>query len=189
MICVPTTIEGARFCLFSCRPGLILRASQAVPHRNNDRALRRLTSEVRRDPVYSTRCDRQPLDLNMFEATASDSAEDPWQAVVCFISHARRRRAQVLHTWFRAPSPPPTPDRRCVSLCHLCFVVLSHARTHARTYTHRYRHRHSFTNTHTRTHAHAHTPHCLRKSHITHSSPTSGFKTVLISARTSCTSE
>ena len=31
-----------------------LRSSQAVPHPSTDRALRRLTSEVRRDPVHST---------------------------------------------------------------------------------------------------------------------------------------
>ena len=36
-----------------------LRASRAVPHPSTNRALRRLTSEVRRDPVYSTRYGRQ----------------------------------------------------------------------------------------------------------------------------------
>ena len=36
-----------------------LRSSQAVPHPSTNRALRRLTSEVRRDPVYSTRYGRQ----------------------------------------------------------------------------------------------------------------------------------
>ena len=36
-----------------------LRTSQAVPHPSTDRALRRLTSEVRRDPVHSTRYGRQ----------------------------------------------------------------------------------------------------------------------------------
>ena len=36
-----------------------LRASRAVPHPSTDRALRRLTSEVRRDPVHSTRYGRQ----------------------------------------------------------------------------------------------------------------------------------
>ena len=35
-----------------------LRASRAVPHPSTDRALRRLTSEVRRDPVHSTRYGR-----------------------------------------------------------------------------------------------------------------------------------
>lgn len=35
------------------------RASRAVPHPSTDRALRRLTSEVERDPVYSTRYGRQ----------------------------------------------------------------------------------------------------------------------------------
>ena len=36
-----------------------LRSSQAVPHPSTDRALRRLTSEVGRDPVHSTRYGRQ----------------------------------------------------------------------------------------------------------------------------------
>ena len=36
-----------------------LRSSQAVPHPSTNRALRRLTSEVGRDPVYSTRYGRQ----------------------------------------------------------------------------------------------------------------------------------
>ena len=35
------------------------RSSQAVPHPSTNRALRRLTSEVGRDPVYSTRYGRQ----------------------------------------------------------------------------------------------------------------------------------
>jgi hypothetical protein len=36
-----------------------LRSSRAVPHPSTNRALRRLTSEVRRDPVHSTRYGRQ----------------------------------------------------------------------------------------------------------------------------------
>jgi hypothetical protein len=38
-----------------------LRSSQAVPHPSTNRALRRLTSEVRRDPVHSTRYGRQRI--------------------------------------------------------------------------------------------------------------------------------
>ena len=41
-----------------------LRASRAVPHPSTDRALCRLTSEVRRDPVHSTRYGRQQQMLN-----------------------------------------------------------------------------------------------------------------------------
>ena len=37
------------------------RSSQAVPHPSTNRALRRLTSEVRRDPVHSTRYGRQRM--------------------------------------------------------------------------------------------------------------------------------
>ena len=36
-----------------------LRSSQAVPHPSTNRALSRLTSEVERDPVHSTRYGRQ----------------------------------------------------------------------------------------------------------------------------------
>ena len=36
-----------------------LKSSRAVPHPSTDRALRRLTSKVRRDPVHSTRYGRQ----------------------------------------------------------------------------------------------------------------------------------
>ena len=38
-----------------------LRSSRAVPHPSTDRALRRLTSEVGRDPVHSTRYGRQRM--------------------------------------------------------------------------------------------------------------------------------
>ena len=40
-----------------------LRSSRAVPHPSTNRALRRLTSEVRRDPVHSTRYGRQRMQL------------------------------------------------------------------------------------------------------------------------------
>ena len=41
------------------RAGSTLRSSRAVPHPSTNRALRRLTSEVGRDPVHSTRYGRQ----------------------------------------------------------------------------------------------------------------------------------
>ena len=45
-----------------------LRSSQAVPHHSTNRALRRLTSEVRRDPVHSTRYGRQrQIIFNMYQ--------------------------------------------------------------------------------------------------------------------------
>ena len=46
--------------------GSTLRSSQAVPHPSTNRALRRLTSEVGRDPVHSTRYGRQqrPVQLD-----------------------------------------------------------------------------------------------------------------------------
>ena len=41
------------------KAGSTLRSSRAVPHPSTNRALRRLTSEVERDPVHSTRYGRQ----------------------------------------------------------------------------------------------------------------------------------
>ena len=43
------------------KAGSTLRSSRAVPHPSTNRALRRLTSEVGRDPVRSTRYGRQRL--------------------------------------------------------------------------------------------------------------------------------
>ena len=43
----------------SAKADSTLRSSRAVPHPSTNRALRRLTSEVGRDPVYSTRYGRQ----------------------------------------------------------------------------------------------------------------------------------
>ena len=50
----------------SPKAGSTLRSSRAVPHPSTNRALRRLTSEVGRDPVHSTRYGRrrQPYRLN-----------------------------------------------------------------------------------------------------------------------------
>ena len=54
-----TRRRQSRFTRAKCVPALrkaddTLRSSQAVPHPSTNRALRRLTSEVGRDPVYST---------------------------------------------------------------------------------------------------------------------------------------
>ena len=48
-----------------------LKSSRAVPHPSTNRALRRLTSEVRRDPVHSTWYGRQ---RNLFSATSEKLA-------------------------------------------------------------------------------------------------------------------
>ena len=47
-----------------------LRCSQAVPHPSTDRALRRLTSEVGRDPVHSTRYGRRRSTKSLSGTTA-----------------------------------------------------------------------------------------------------------------------
>ena len=48
--------------------------SQAVPHPSTNQALCRLTSEVRRDPVYSTRYGRQ---RNSLSASVSFALRSP----------------------------------------------------------------------------------------------------------------
>jgi hypothetical protein len=56
----------ARWCV--CKAGSTLRSSRAVPHPSTNRALRRLTSEVGRDPVHSTRYGRQRVPMDMAPA-------------------------------------------------------------------------------------------------------------------------
>lgn len=57
------TMERPRLTLrgraYNAKADSTLRSSQAVPHPSTDRALRRLTSEVERDPVHSTWYGRQ----------------------------------------------------------------------------------------------------------------------------------
>ena len=53
-------------CMHMRKADSTLRSSRAVPHPSTNRALRRLTSEVRRDPVHSTRYGRQ---RNYFRAS------------------------------------------------------------------------------------------------------------------------
>ena len=64
---VPMDMTSAQLALSSfvfalgcvCKSGSTLRSSRAVPHPSTNRALRRLTSEVGRNPVHSTRYGRQ----------------------------------------------------------------------------------------------------------------------------------
>ena len=55
------------------KAGSTLRSSRAVPHPSTNRALRRLTSEVGRDPVYSTRYGRQRASYFRRPCTMSNS--------------------------------------------------------------------------------------------------------------------
>ena len=56
IVCVHFCVSGC-ICVCSCASCCIC-SSRAVPHPSTNRALRRLTSEVRRDPVHSTRYGR-----------------------------------------------------------------------------------------------------------------------------------
>ena len=50
-------------------------------------AWRRLTSEVSGDPVSSVLCGRRRFNYNNSGPIDSESAEDPWQAAIHWISH------------------------------------------------------------------------------------------------------
>ena len=62
------------------KAGSTLRSSRAVPHPSTNRALRRLTSEVGRDPVHSTRYGRQRLCWELRDSR------------VCVLAQARGRK-------------------------------------------------------------------------------------------------
>ena len=57
--CTVARSQGRTACGRGSKAGSTLRSSRAVPHPSTNRALRRLTSEVGRDPVHSTRYGRQ----------------------------------------------------------------------------------------------------------------------------------
>ena len=57
--CLSFILQVEKFKGVMTKAGSTLRTSQAVPHPSTIRALCRLTSEVRRDPVHSTRYGRQ----------------------------------------------------------------------------------------------------------------------------------
>ena len=69
-----------------------LRSSRAVPHPSTNRALRRLTSEVRRDPVHSTRYGRQRNYSKALGTAAKLSRETAQQSVSAHPDmHVRRK--------------------------------------------------------------------------------------------------
>ena len=70
-----------------------LRSSQAVPHPSTNRALRRLTSEVERDPVHSTRYGRQRETMSTRVYIAHAEARREARAPTCV-----RRRSRSTHT-------------------------------------------------------------------------------------------
>ena len=55
-------------------------------------AWRRLTSEVSGDPVSSVLCGRRRFNCNNSGPIDSESAEDPWQAAIHWVSHPHRRK-------------------------------------------------------------------------------------------------
>ena len=73
-----------------------LRSSQAVPHPSTNRALRRLTSEVERDPVHSTRYGRQRETMSTRVYIAHAEARREARAPTCV-----RRRSRSTHTHTR----------------------------------------------------------------------------------------
>ena len=71
-----------------------LRSSRAVPHPSTNRALRRLTSEVGRDPVHSTRYGRQRNYYRPYvilQALPSGRLAASWQQQRCTRTHTHIR--------------------------------------------------------------------------------------------------
>ena len=66
-------LAGSREKKAKAKAGSTQRSSRAVPHPSTNRALRRLTSEVGRDPVHSTRYGRQ----RMLYVASHSSLESP----------------------------------------------------------------------------------------------------------------
>ena len=107
--------------------GSTLRSSQAVPHPSTNRALCRLTSEVRRDPVHSTWYGRQRFPFKGVTAPNNSKQLLTRQHMGRYHTHADRRP----HTH-------------------------AHAHRHTHTHAHTRTHTHTHAQTHTRTQA-AHT--------------------------------
>ena len=74
------------------KAGSTLRTSQAVPHPSTNRALCRLTSEVGRDPVHSTRYGRQrALKSRMYTRAVRSRALRPSRALRLGVARPRAR--------------------------------------------------------------------------------------------------
>ena len=86
------------------------KCSQAVPHPSTNWALRRLTSEVRRDPVHSTRYGRQQLSWPQGQYQDPElSAPDPGRLKVT------SPPTSPSCSWSLLPCPLLGPDRGCSS--------------------------------------------------------------------------
>ena len=92
-----------------------LRSSRAVPHPSTNRALRRLTSEVIRDPVHSTRYGRQRNYLRALREPTRLSRRDDSQELFrpAFISHA-----------ILAEEGMPQLQKDAQNICCLCIRIV-----------------------------------------------------------------
>ncbi len=143
-----------------------LRSSQAVPHPSTSRALSRLTSEVERDPVHSTRYGRQrnlyAYMLRLWKCGHTQTC-----------THTQNRREHK-HTHETTHENSNTHIKH---LHHQC----DHP-THTHTHTHNtHTHTHTLTkHEHTHTHTHTHTQNTNTHTHThTHTHPHSKYKHVL----------
>ena len=106
------------------KAGSTLRTSQAVPHPSTNRALCRLTSEVGRDPVHSTRYGRQrALKSRMYLRAVRSRALRPSRALRWGVARPRahpsaRSPARLQARAAYSPSFLPT-DRADLSARHL----------------------------------------------------------------------
>ena len=100
------------FQYYTSKADSTLRSSRAVPHPSTNRALRRLTSEVRGDPVHSTRYGRQ---RDIWTAGSK-----PENNNVSFIGSLGVRAAEKLHAGLQ-------PDHIPWEVSQLPVVLLEHA--------------------------------------------------------------
>ena len=90
-----------------------LGSSRAVPHPSTNRALRRLTSEVRRDPVYSTRYGRQ-----LTACLTTTHGARPSQAWDCI-----RSVRNCQHSWVHSATWLFSWSLTCFPYQHFCFSL------------------------------------------------------------------
>ena len=130
-------IDDSRVCVGLQKAGSTLRSSRAVPHPSTNRALRRLTSEVGRDPVHSTRYGRQRSRtmLSMQRAVLGGPfvrVANCWLDLVCLLVSKRYANTPVVQCAWNATvsmlnaarlSPPSRRlaggfrQRRCLAPC------------------------------------------------------------------------
>ena len=114
-----------------------LRSSRAVPHPSTNRALRRLTSEVERDPVHSTRYGRQrtfssaaTFTNTILENSKLQDSKCVWSPQTVGIASKLCKRLRVCVRGFLYECMHACMYA-CVVPVYICMYVCMHACMHA----------------------------------------------------------